>query len=207
MLSFFKNGPFSKEHDMIVFSDVRWTPLSKYPQQVVLRLAKQKKILFVEEPLPLHFPSPGKEILFSPQKNVTVLQPRVSHEQITQQVPLLLAKQLRRQKMRNPVLWFYSSLYSEIIPYLNYSLIICDYTNKKDMYYDAQSEYLLSVADVVITGNYIQSDKNLSSATFWEESTHKMHQIINQALKRKSAAKVQHPKSFSPLVPQLTSRR
>lgn len=137
---------FHQKQDIIIFSHIRWDFAVQQPHYIVPKLAKKNKILFIEEPIPFHPLDRGKTSLFYPEKNITVLQPQIAMEHIKQELPLLIAKQLRVQKMQTPILWFYSTAFSDIIPFLNHSLIIYDYISSNITKYRAEEEYLLSIA-------------------------------------------------------------
>lgn len=205
---------FHQQQDIIVFSHLRWDFIFQRPQHVVTQLAKKNRILFIEEPIPFHPMDRGKTTLFSPQKNITVLQPKIAHEFIKQELPLVIAKQIRLQKMHNPILWFYSGLFGDLVSLLNHSLIIYDYMNKERILENTQETYLFSVADIIFVSEKYFFEKNkaqISNLHYLPQSFIlqdkvgiDIQKIMLKAIEVKSQTVLRTRPFYHPFIPQLT---
>ncbi len=203
-----------EQQDIIVFSSLRWDFVFERPHHIVSKLAKYNKILFIEEPIPFHPAERGKTSLFFPQKNITVLQPKITPEHIKQELPLLIAKQIRLQKMHTPVLWFYSAEYSDIVPMLNHSLIIYDYMSKYPTKYSVSEEYLFSTADIVFTSErkFFENERmdihNLyylsPSVVHLDRTVLQIQKVMKRLLDIKKLKELRTQPFYHPLVPKLT---
>lgn len=178
------SSSYSNQQDIIVFSHLRWNFVFQRPQQILTRLAKQRKILFIEEPITFNSSERGKASIYHPEKNITVMQPKIAFKNLTQDLPLLIAKQIRSEKLHDPVLWFYSAAFSEIIPFLNHSLIVYDCMDELAAFKGAspllvaQEKYLLSVADIVFTGGkslYEEKKKHAGNIYCFPSSVDQKH--------------------------------
>ncbi len=103
-----------KSFDLIVASHLRWSFVWQRPQQLLSRLAKHHRILFIEEPV---FDQNGSR-LTEVMPNITVMTPQISPEdagdtplwlwpcqdEITRQV----RETLREQNYQPRALWFYT---------------------------------------------------------------------------------------------------
>jgi UDP-galactopyranose mutase len=108
-----------EKFDLIVASHLRWSFVWQRPQQLLSRLARHHRILFVEEPLhaPEDDPAP-RPLLQEVMPNITTLVPQVPQNQC-REVPLwlwpcqdLITRQVREAlkalDMQHRVLWFYT---------------------------------------------------------------------------------------------------
>jgi glycosyltransferase involved in cell wall biosynthesis len=144
--------------DIIVFSHLRWDFVFQRPQHIITRLAKDRKILFVEEPIPFTKENKNTVRIINAERNIVRLQPRITFEDFTQKLPSLVDQQTKLLGFKNPMLWFYSAAFSEIIPLLNSSLVVYDCMDELSLFKGAsptliaQEKYLLAKADVVFTG-------------------------------------------------------
>src|SRR3982751_6709820 len=79
----------SINNDIIVFSHLRWDFVFQRPQHIVTRLAKNRKVIFVEEPIPFDKKDYGKARILHPHNNITVIQPKISPEDMVNKLPTL----------------------------------------------------------------------------------------------------------------------
>lgn len=206
---------FRHQQDIIVFSHLRWDFLFQRPHHIVTKLAKRNRILYIEEPIPFHPLDRGTTSLFYPQKNITVLQPKITPEHIQQDLPLLIAKQIREQRMQNPILWFYSPMFREIVPLLNHSLVIYDYMGREAIHDTDKIEYLFSASDIVFSNekqffeNKKKTFSNLyylpNSVVFSEDVSSRLQRIIQKTLATKHQPTLYTQPFYHPVLPQLTT--
>lgn len=97
-------------YDLVVFSQVRWDFVYQRPQQLLSRLARGRRVFFVEEPE--HAPAPVCMRVSSPCAGVTVLRARTpldstgfNDEQLSVMAPLL-RRSLADRGVRGAVAWF-----------------------------------------------------------------------------------------------------
>jgi len=100
--------------DFIVYSHLRWDFVYQRPQHVVSRLARQHRVLFVEEPV-LH---PGGAFVqrFTPCENVEVLRPHTPvqaegfHDDQIPVLSPLIEEALRARKVSDHLAWLYTPM-------------------------------------------------------------------------------------------------
>jgi glycosyltransferase involved in cell wall biosynthesis len=196
----------SLENDIIVFSHLRWNFVFQRPQHIITRLAKKRKILFVEEPIPFKESEHGKAHLLYPEKNITILQPKISSEEMLTELPRLIKKQNKSLNLDNPLLWFYSAAFSELISEIKHSLVVYDCMDELSAFDGAspsliaQEKYLLSEADVVFTGGkslYEEKKKWAENVFCFPSSVDKKHfsqvGLREDLVLRPKERKISHP--------------
>lgn len=150
-----KNKSFGKneEHtyDMIVFCHLRWDFVYQRPQHIISRMAKQYKVLFIEEPWMRENEKESRLIKLSDMLHV--LQPNVnSIAEIKDVLPQFVSN------TSNIIGWFYSPSFVPIIDYFDFSTIIYDCMDELSLFKEApekiieQEKYLIAQADLVFTG-------------------------------------------------------
>ena len=146
------------DHDLIVFSHLRWHFVTQRPQHIISRLAQDRKVLFIEEPVKFTKKNKGTAKIVDINSNLTVLQPRISaHNFIPELVPIV-QKYSKKLALKDPVLWIYSAMFSHICSSIDYSLIVYDCMDELAAFKGAsrkmitEEKYLLSIADIVFTG-------------------------------------------------------
>ncbi len=141
------------EYDMIVFCHLRWDFVYQRPQHLISRLAKDYKILVVEEPQPtrLNGNSPLEVREITP--NIHVFRPPV---QSIESIGTFLKKHLKKQTF--PVGWFYSAAFVPVLDHLDFETVVYDCMDELSLFKGAseklisQEEQLLAAADIVYTG-------------------------------------------------------
>ncbi len=145
---------FNNKKDIIVFSHIKWESLKKRPQLVISKLAKSRKVLFVEEPIEF---APAEEKTVQIKKinrNICVMQPKIAQENINSQLPNLIKQHLKKQTLESdPILWFYSPIFEGVTNQIDNSMVIYDCmqdfsTNEEIAHLEKR---LLNKADVVLT--------------------------------------------------------
>jgi len=140
-------------YDIVVFSHLRWEFVYQRPQHIISRLAKNFRILFVEEPLPYKVWEKDSARITVADENITILQPLVDK---IDDIGELLAKYLSTKKVRFG--WFYSAAFSPILNVLKFDKVVYDCIDELTLFKGAspqlidQEKYLLSEADLVFTG-------------------------------------------------------
>ncbi len=156
--------------DLICFSHLRWDFVWQRPQHLLSRLAKQHRVLFVEEPIsttdayePRLEVIPGRSV-----SDVTVLrliQPVQENRWIGHGDPLtqetytrLLQDYLRAEGYTDPILWIYTPMALDFVDATPHRLLIADVMDQLSAFKGAPTELverearLLTQADLVFTG-------------------------------------------------------
>ena len=137
-------------YDMIVFCHLRWDFVYQRPQHLISRLARQYKILVVEEPV-------GKACsdveITEISDALHVLKPHIDH--MDQLVPYLKSI-LNSSKYL--VGWFYSAAFVSVLDLLDFDTVVYDCMDELTLFKGASPELLaqenslFSAADIVFTG-------------------------------------------------------
>ncbi len=148
--------------DLLVFSHLRWDFVWQRPQHLLTRLARRRRVVFVEEPLP-HDAGPAWECRDAGD-GVRVCRPRTpSHAPgfHDEQLPLLrqlLPELLQREKLDEYAAWFYTPLAVPLLDALRPRAVVYDCMDELSAFRNAPRELLereaelLRRADVVFTG-------------------------------------------------------
>lgn len=148
----------NKNYDLIVFSHLRWEFVTQRPQHIVSRLSTSHNILFIEEPIRYTKSDRGtaRELKVSPR--LTVVQPRISSENMIEELSNFIKKYIYGTKVKKPILWFYSAMFSPILDVISPRLVVYDCMDELASFKNAPKElvsrenFLLSKADIVFTG-------------------------------------------------------
>ena len=156
--------------NLVCISHLRWDFIWQRPQQLLSRLARQYRVLFVEEPLTTTEDlAPHLEIF--PGKgapNVTVVrlvQPVGENRWIGHGDPLtkdtyanMLVEYLKTASYDDPILWLYTPMASDFVAVIQPRFLIVDVMDQLSAFKGAppslivREETLLCEADVVFTG-------------------------------------------------------
>lgn len=140
-------------YDMIVFCHLRWDFVYQRPQHIISRLAKNYKILFIEEPVDVYSSEKSYFKIQEITPNLHVCQPLIQN---LGQLGAYLKKHLSKPKC--PVGWFYSAAFVSVLDEINFDTVVYDCMDELTLFKGAshellkQEETLLSAADVVYTG-------------------------------------------------------
>ncbi|RZJ21031.1 MAG: glycosyltransferase, partial [Haliea sp.] len=161
---FFCRQPGASMSPLIVFSHLRWDFVYQRPQQLLSRLAAQRPVIFVEEPMP-GAARPTLERL-QPCKGVEVLRCHVtgaSHGFADEHLPAmraLLAQYLAQQGIEAYWLWFYTPMALPLADGLAPAGVVYDCMDELSAFRHAPPELLLREeelfkrADLVFTGGH-----------------------------------------------------
>ena len=139
-------------YDLIVFCHLRWEFVYQRPQHIISRMAKQGKVLFIEEPIPFSPEEENTANIYKVNDTITVLQPRVRHindigEVFRNTIPISAR-----------VGWFYSPAFTPLLTVFCLNKIVYDCMDELSLFRGAdprlveQEKQLLAVAGVVFTG-------------------------------------------------------
>lgn len=147
---------------LIVFSHLRWDFVYQRPQHLLSRLAKSRRVIFIEEPMHIDGPDQWEKHVSEP--NVLVCRPRTnraSHgfttEQIDAMKPLVEAL-LKEEKIDQYVVWCYTAMSYPLAAALKPQAVVFDVMDELSAFKGAppeileQEKRLLELADVVFTG-------------------------------------------------------
>ncbi|MGE5170154.1 MAG: NAD(P)-binding protein, partial [Rudaea sp.] len=150
-------------NELVVFSQVRWDVVCQRPQQILSRLARRYRILFVEEPK--YAAGDPRGALHAPQNGITVLTP---HTPLTapgfhdDQLPLLqklVERALAREGFRDYGAWLYTPMALPLLQKLSPRIIVYDCMDELTAYRGAPRQLvqrenaLMRVANVVIAAD------------------------------------------------------
>lgn len=152
-----------ENHAIVTFSHLRWNFVYQRPQQLLARLAKHWRILFVEEPVHGAPGETGWEIE-SPAENVLVCRPHTSvassgfsDEQIPYLQPLLKGL-IDEHGSAQRSAWFYTPMALPLLAEVAPSTVIYDCMDELSAFLNAPPQLvqreneLLKLADIVFTG-------------------------------------------------------
>ncbi len=159
------NIPANDENDgtvpspyMVVFCHLRWEFVTQRPQHLISRLAKHRKVLFVEEPIGHEAHERGTAHLYQVAENIQVLQPRTDYAHLAAEIAPIVLDFLQREQWEQPILWFYSAAFGDLADQIPHSLLVYDCMDELSAFKGApqsliaQEKRLLAEADVVFTG-------------------------------------------------------
>lgn len=147
------NPGTSHNYDMIVFCHLRWDFVYQRPQHIISRLAKDYKILVVEEPQPTRLNGNSPLEIREITSNIHVFRPPV---QSIEKIGAFLKKHLKKQSF--PVGWFYSPAFVPVLDQLEFDSVIYDCMDELSLFKGAsmqlidQERQLMAAADIVYTG-------------------------------------------------------
>ncbi len=160
----FSNQPEATMSPLIVFSHLRWDFVYQRPQQLLSRLAKDRQVIFVEEPMP-GAKLPVLERL-QPCKGVEVLRCHVTgngHGFTDENLPimkLMVAQYVAQQDLQNYWLWFYTPMAVPLALGMQAAGIVYDCMDELAAFRNAPAELMLredqlfAMADLVFTGGH-----------------------------------------------------
>ena len=142
--------PQPQSYDMVVFCHLRWDFVYQRPQHLISRMAKEMKILMIEEPW--HRPEETTSRLTVAGENLHILQPNVtSIEAIETVLPFYISPKVTTA-------WFYSPSFMPLLSYFEADTIVYDCMDELSLFKGAPQELidreqaLLDKATVVFTG-------------------------------------------------------
>jgi UDP-galactopyranose mutase len=152
------------EDDVIIaFSHLRWDFVYQRPQHLLSRLANQRRVIVVEEPVRDKSAEPFFERI-KPERNVLVLRPHTPLESAgfsDEQIALLKTMLAGVDELKNTggnILWFYTPMALPLAEDLTPRAIIYDCMDELSAFLHAPRELvrreaeLLHLADLVFTG-------------------------------------------------------
>jgi glycosyltransferase involved in cell wall biosynthesis len=139
-----------EKYDMVVFCHLRWDFVYQRPQHIISRMAKDQKILLIEEPW--HREHEPESRLTRVSDNLHVLQPNVRH---IEEIETILEQYTGKNVATG---WFYSASFVPLLNYFEFDTIVYDCMDELALFKGApeklieQEQYLMANADVVFTG-------------------------------------------------------
>ncbi len=139
-----------KTNTVIVFSHLRWEFVWQRPQHILSRIAKNKKLIFIEEPT-------AEEKVYSPAENITVVQPQTGPTN-GKELAKIAKHYAGDTKIGETVFWFYSPMFVDVLDELQPGLVVFDVMDELSAFKGAPPELLakekklFGFADIVFTG-------------------------------------------------------
>ncbi len=164
----------SEDFDLVVFSHLRWEFVTQRPQHVIGRFAKDRKVLFVEEPIGFDPRCEGSANIIRINQNLTVLQPCMNHDNLMDELESIVKNYMQRLNISKPNLWFYSAAFHEMTERIPHQVIIYDCMDELSAFKGApksliqEEEQLMQKADVIFTGgkSLYEAKRKLSDQVF-----------------------------------------
>jgi len=152
-----------QQQPIIVFSHLRWNFVYQRPQHLLSRLARNRRIYYVEEPV--HDPSgvlsweriEEGEQLSVLRAHTPTLAPGFNDEQMPH-LMRLVAQLMQEEQIRDPLVWFYTPMALPLAANCNPAAIVYDCMDELSAFLGAppelleREEQLLQQADIVFTG-------------------------------------------------------
>lgn len=148
---------------IIVFSHLRWNFVFQRPQHLLTRLAQQRQIFFIEEPVAGDTLNAFMQVNH-PVSNITVYTPHTPAAApgfSDSQLPYLhslVNKLIRDERLENYVVWFYTPMALPLLQSLSPRAIIYDCMDELSLFDKAPRQLiqretaLMKCADLVLTG-------------------------------------------------------
>ncbi len=148
---------------IVVFSHLRWDFVYQRPQQLLSRLARKRRTLFVEEPLDAGDRPDGWE-LSTRDPGILVARPRLSHlsgrsaEDVGSTTARLVRDLVQAEGVTDPIAWVYTPMAEPLLDVIEPSLVVYDCMDELTMFLGAPPELagleaqLLRRSDLVFTG-------------------------------------------------------
>jgi UDP-galactopyranose mutase len=147
--------------DLLVFSHLRWDFVFQRPQHLMTRFAKERRVYFIEEPVPtdLAFPSFHISDRGVGLHVVTPYMPRgLGSDEVREKLAALLEELVEDEGIFDFTAWYYTPMALPFTKHLKPSAIIYDCMDELSAFKGAPKELLdyekelLERADVVFTG-------------------------------------------------------
>lgn len=153
-------------HDAIVcLSHLRWNFVFQRPQHLMTRFAKERRVLFFEEPLPCEGnQATSVDVRCCPDSGVVVATPRVQNgldgparDAVLRQ---LLDEVMLAWRIERPVLWYYTPMMRPLSRHVEAAAVVYDCMDELSAFRFAPPELrileqeLMANADLVFTGGY-----------------------------------------------------
>lgn len=147
---------------LIVFCHLRWDFVHQRPQHLLSRLARNHRVILVEEPM--HHDGPAKFSISRPQPNIEVLRPLTPHptsgfaDDQLHTISALLSQHLKKRQVEDCVAWFYTPMALPLLQVLRPAAVVYDCMDELSAFKNAPHELaqreaeLLLCSDVVFTG-------------------------------------------------------
>jgi len=149
------------QYDLICFSHLRWDFVYQRPQHLMARAARERRVIFFEEPVQEGSAAP-QITLRQTIEAVTIATPvfpaAASPDQVRAELPDLVSRLLRHLALDPYVAWLYTPMALPLIQGLSPRLVVYDCMDELSLFKNAPAEMterekaLLGRADVVFTG-------------------------------------------------------
>ena len=174
-----KSSSVEPTYNLVVFSHLRWGFVYQRPQHLISRMAKEYKVLFIEEPIPFKENEENDYNLEVINDHLHILKPKVKD---IPSIKHILKKLFPGGNIE--IGWFYSAAFSPLIQEINIDKIIYDCMDELSLFKGAASEiidqekFLLEKADIVFTGGkslYESKSRNNDNVYCFPSSVDRSH--------------------------------
>ena len=165
-------------YNMVVFCHLRWSFVYQRPQHLISRMAKQYKVLFVEEPIGYGGEECNSQVEIV-NDNLHILKPKTRN---IEGLKIILHALLKNSSPE--VGWFYSAAFSPLLTDFKFDTVVYDCMDELSLFKGApqelitQEKFLLSEAHVVFTGGkslYESKNKNHQNVYCFPSSVDRKH--------------------------------
>jgi glycosyltransferase involved in cell wall biosynthesis len=145
--------------DLVVWSHLRWDFVFQRPQHLLSRMAKHRRVFFVEEPM---FTGQPRLEFYERENGVKIVVPQlpvgINEEEIYAQLRMLFSQMMETQDIKNYTSWYYTPMALPCTRHLNADVTIYDCMDELSLFKGAPARLLdleaelLQLSDVVYTG-------------------------------------------------------
>lgn len=150
------------KRDIVILSHLRWNSVFQRPHHITIRLARDRKVLFVEEPVePDSDKQEGEGLINDININLSVLTPVLEKQSWEENIAVykkLIREILRKDNYNDPVFWFYSPHFHGLIDLMEPELIVYDCMDELSAFKNASAHLpqyekkVIGNASIVFTG-------------------------------------------------------
>ena len=157
--------PESRHDPIVCLSHLRWNFVFQRPQHLMTRFAKDRRVMFFEEPVACEGnQGTGVDVRCCPDSGVIVATPRLPHgldgparDAVLRQ---LLDEVMLAWRIERPVLWYYTPMMRPLSRHVEATAVVYDCMDELSAFRFAPPELrileqeLMAAADLVFTGGY-----------------------------------------------------
>ena len=172
------SGERSDDDVVVCFSHLRWNFVFQRPQQLLTRCARERRVLYVEEPEFIANVTPHMKIVAQPPVEVVVPQLPTGMEprSIVTALRILIDELMQTQRLQRPLFWYYTPMALDFTVHLDASAIVYDCMDELSAFQGApgglreRESLLVERASLVLTGG-----RSLYDAKRLQYQHHNLH--------------------------------
>lgn len=157
------SNPGNKESDLLVFCHLRWDFVFQRPQHILSRLAKTRRVFYIEEPIFTSDPQTTPRLEFANRENgvvvcTPILPPGLTEAESWAFQKSLIDGLLKAEKVSRFTAWYYTPMALPFTQHLKPECVVYDCMDELSLFKGAHpsllefESQLFRLADVVFTG-------------------------------------------------------